>query len=341
MTHKPDTVEQDLAGERLKRTTMGACSFAALVRCLLEFILQLKSPLAFFLRKFIFDCVLPMPPAGGSQGPWPAPSPFLALCGTGKRPRSNRRAMRWCHQRAIHVWVSLQVAASTALSLGFERLPFGDLRWKACVVSQQQMLVARQWSAEATGLARVMAKTFTGGRVQLAERLHDLKASSLYDLRGVYGVEAESGAGGSGAAGAVKPVVADMLDLPDWGAFIPLEQELSKPTVQRWGDQSFMFKEPDEPPPDPVFLCSRREWLKTIKRLCAANLLVFLELVEIACDPCGKVLRSGIFCLLKANGMLRFIIDRRPQNAWERILPGLGLPHAACFTRFVLGPRDV
>ena len=110
------------------------------------------------------------------------------------------------------------------------------------------------------------------------------------------------GAGGSGAAGAVKPVVADMLDLPDRGAFIPLEQELSKATVQRCGDQSFMFKEPEKPPPELVFLCSRREWLKTVKRLCAANLLVFLELVEIACDPLGKMLRSGVFCLLKRMG---------------------------------------
>ncbi len=89
-----------------------------------------------------------------------------------------------------------------------------------------------------------------------------------------------------------------------------------------------------------------KEWLNVIRTLRKSKLLDTMSLEEIARDPHTNLpLQSGAFAIVKKNEngvvTVRLIIDRRPQNHYEKMVSGLEMPHASCFTKLTLGPGEM
>ena len=148
------------------------------------------------------------------------------------------------------------------------------------------------------------------------------------------------------APGGVRWLKASELDLPDIGALIPMEKHLSPQTVALWTSSDLIRHSAPGPTPESAMLVTDDEWVAAVVRLRGSSLLTSLPLKDVAVSPLGDTLRSGVFCLVKkvnADGsvVVRLIIDRRPQNYWEYNLPGLELPHAVMFTKFILSPEKM
>ena len=175
----------------------------------------------------------------------------------------------------------------------------------------------------------------------LAQCLMKLTPSAAYDLRSLFEGSGKEEDDEKVSAGSVVATVARDLDLPETGATLPLQKLLSKKTIDQWCDPAFMYRVPTTPLPTPAILCSKLEWLKILRRMHLAGLCLFYDLCDIACDATGELLKAGLFGILKANGLIRLILDRRVPNMHEIALAGLRLPHAACFTRFRLEVKEV
>jgi len=94
--------------------------------------------------------------------------------------------------------------------------------------------------------------------------------------------------------------------------------------------------------PRPGFLVNPSEYRQLLCRLVESVLVEFLDPARVPQHPLtGRPVVAGLFEVLKKDGAIRFILDRRPQNAIEVRLRGTPLPYAGDFTRLLLGPLDV
>ena len=331
------------AGEVLKDACISpGASLQAVLRALGEYLAVAKAPVCMFLRMYLKDQTLPRLEGSSPHGPWPMPNPLFELVGCQSRPRSGRRHGRWRRCKAAHVWAALQCGLLSLMTLGFDRSSrLASVPWRPASISALQLKLARGWSEKAKELGCVSVQAFTGGRMSLAQRVRCLRATFAYDLRGVLDVDKPNGEGDDSQLGSATAVVSLRLDLPGKGAFLLLDDLLSDATKAKWCNPDFITKIPELPLPKPVFMYSKIEWLRTLRLLKDADLVVFWGLEFIARDANGEILRAGIFGVLKGGGRIRLIIDRRPANAHEINLPGLLLPHACCFTRFRLGVKEV
>ena len=291
-------------------------SFAQWVAALTSRIHSSTTDLSRFLSNFVDGQHLPEQFGTTVRGPWPAPSPLHWLGGPGHRPRSGRRRVRWCRNRALNVFTALIFGVSNALFYGLERLDkLVPRKWSSCRLGSVSKKIAEFWKEEVSDLSRVWASACTGGRLSLAKSIRACRPACPYDLHSMYRRDGSSGGSdvrGGSAPCDVRMLRADLLDLPDCGAVVPCKSWLSQSTLEKWCGP-WLVARPGCAQPEPAFLCSRREWLKVLKRLKSCNLLAFIQVSAVACDPWGRVLRSGVFALVKSNGFCdsSLIVDLR------------------------------
>lgn len=298
------------------------------------------------------DAHLPMTSLSVREGSdWPAVSPASYLLGT-KEPqvigvsRSRRRAARWNIKRAAASMVSLQFGLLSALALGFERLnELTHQSWVGGRLSKAQRETAQSFFQQARLLSRVRGSPCAGGQARLEAAIVSLDVGGEYHLGrlspGSSLPQQLARSPEKGLPGDLCWLTAEALDLPEIGACIPAKDWLSEPTLQMWCDPASLHAERETLPAKPALLCSDSEWMKVLDRLRRRSLLSDLPLSKIPRDPSGALLTAGAFGIIKNATRLRFIIDRRPANHYERQLPGLNLPHGVCFTKFLLGPGEI
>lgn len=244
--------------------------------------------------------------------PIPVPFPrFLAELSC----KSRRRHQRWKARRALEILVNLQVAA-----LNFSFGKSGPWGYGLSSTPEHHKVVQNLW-VRGSSLSRLGSEYLSGcgSRISSAsselEVLHELFGNSSEPPYGQSGWASSKRTNGD--ATAAVPVVANNVAFPsELKGFDPipfLPEHMAK--AYHSPSELVGYTEGVKPrmkPPECVSLEQRRELLALGFRWDLVNRLYLATPEEIHNDD-----RSNVFCLVKPDGELRQIIDRRARNARE------------------------
>ena len=131
----------------------------------------------------------------------------------------------------------------------------------------------------------------------------------------------------------VRPLTAADLSLPKVAAKVDLHRQLPLDLQEKFDSPAASGK-PMHDRPCTFFYTSASEWRKAVRSMARRGMLGFIDGIQI--DACES---AGVFCLVKPDGTLRLICDRRPRNYMEALIGKARLPNSARLCRLLL-PRN-
>ena len=254
-----------------------------------------------------------MPRHGAGAGEWPLPvfEPPIP-------PSSSSRRSWQRHARASAVTdtANRAIDALNMLSRSFRRVtPFDLFYNQSSSVSDSSSIQSTETNFEARNqsstqnrlLARVYqnASRFVSRRGALVSECDDplFDNNLLSQLR-----QSDVGSYVSNPKATVVPIIADRIALPAVPGTVDLLDILPPSIATLYAKpNTVLFRSASERPKAPRArrVASQTEWIATVRKLVAADMVEFTDRPEVVC---------GVFAVPKDSTSDRFIIDARPTN---------------------------
>jgi hypothetical protein len=198
-------------------------------------------------------------------------------------------------------------SSSRRVQMRFGRLLNSCKVANSCIVALNKLYSPKISQANVSFPSSPQQSRFTGSIFQAARQwVSRLSPEKCDDVLSAVPVSLDSVLPSYQIRQSALPIIADRISIPDKAGSVPLLPSLPADVAASYASlaNSFTAQSPDAARSARAF-GSRAEYLKLIRRLMDANMIAWTTKPRVV---------NSVFCVRKADGRLRFILDARPAN---------------------------